>query len=149
MLVLMVTGALVGFAVGALLNDTVNAIVDPEKKATVIMLVNFPGELFMNMLKMIIVPLVVASLITAVSTLNPEVTGRIGRRTMIYYISTMVLAAILGLALVMAIRPGLGDDHGATGDLDRGIKYRNVDSLLDMIRYVPELIIAVMQIYII
>ena len=131
----MVMGAVVGFVIGATINDPVNRITNPEKKATVIMLINFPGELFMNMLKMIILPLVVASLITAVSTLNPDVAGRIGRRTLIYYISTMVLAALLGLTLVMAIRPGLSDDHSSREDVERRMKYRNLDSLLDMIRY--------------
>ena len=134
LLVLLVTGAVVGFAIGALINDPVNRITDAEKKATVIMLINFPGELFMNMLKMIILPLVVASLITAVSTLNPDVAGRIGRRTLIYYIATMALAAILGLTLVMTIRPGVSEDYSAREDVERSVKYRNLDSLLDMIR---------------
>lgn len=87
----------------------------------------------MNMLKMIILPLIVASLITAVSTLNPDVAGRIGRRTLIYYLGTLALAAILGLSLVMAIRPGLSDEHGEQKDI-KGVKYRNLDSFLDMIR---------------
>lgn len=87
----------------------------------------------MNMLKMIILPLIVASLITAVSTLNPDVAGRIGRRTLIYYLGTLALAAILGLSLVMAIRPGLSDEHGEQKDT-KGVKYRNLDSFLDMIR---------------
>jgi len=134
LLVLLVMGAIVGFAIGAIINDPVNRITDPEKKATVIMLINFPGELFMNMLKMIILPLVIASLITAVSTLNPNVAGRIGRRTMIYYIVTMALAAMLGLTLVMTIRPGVSSVHGAEKGVERSVKYRNLDSLLDMIR---------------
>ena len=134
LLVLMVTAAIIGFAIGALVNDPVNRITDPEKKATVTMLINFPGEPFINILKTIILPLVVASLITAVSTLNPEVAGRIGRRTTIYYIGTIALAAILGLTLVLAVRPGLSDDHSARKDVDRRMKYRNLDSLLDMIR---------------
>ena len=134
LLVLLVIGAIVGFGIGAIINDPVNRITDPEKKATVIMLINFPGELFMNMLKMIILPLVVASLITAVSTLNPEVAGRIGRRTMIYYIGTMALAAVLGLTLVMTIRPGVSSDYSTRDDVERNVKYRNLDSLLDMIR---------------
>ncbi|KAL9964505.1 hypothetical protein ACROYT_G028156 [Oculina patagonica] len=133
LLVLLVVGAAVGLAIGAIVNDPVNRITDPEKKATVIMLIGFPGELFMNMLKMIVLPLIVASLITAVSTLNPDVAGRIGRRTLMYYLATMALAAILGLTLVMTIRPGLSDDHSARKDV-KGVKYRNLDSLLDMLR---------------
>ncbi|KAJ7390284.1 Excitatory amino acid transporter 2 [Desmophyllum pertusum] len=137
----MVVGAVIGFAIGAITNDPVNRITDPEKKATVIMLIGFPGELFMNMLKMIILPLVIASLITAVSTLNPDVAGRIGRRALIYYVTTMALAALLGLVLVLAIRPGLSDEHGARNDV-HGMKYRNLDSLLDMISNLVEAAIS-------
>jgi len=133
LLVLLVVGAIIGFAIGAIINDPVNRIIDPEKKATVIMLIAFPGELFMNMLKMVVLPLIVASLITAVSTLNPDVAGRIGRRTLLYYLGTLALAAILGLILVLTIRPGLSDNHGTRKDV-QGVKYRNLDSLLDMIR---------------
>ena len=133
LLALLVVGAVIGFSIGAIINGPVNRIIDPEKKATVIMLIGFPGELFMNMLKMIILPLIVASVITAVSTLNPEVAGRIGRRALIYYLGTLVLAALLGLALVMAIRPGLSDEPGEQKDV-KEVKYRNLDSLLDMIR---------------
>ena len=132
LLVLLVVGAVIGFAIGAIINDPVYRIIDPEKKATVIMLIAFPGEIFMNILKMIVLPLIVASLITAVSTLNPDVAGRIGRRALLYYLATLALATVLGLTLVMTIRPGLSDDH-ARKDV-QGVKYRNLDSLLDMIR---------------
>lgn len=133
LLVLLVVGAIIGFSIGAIINSPVNRIIDPEKKATVIMLIGFPGELFMSMLKMIILPLIVASVITAVSTLNPDVAGRIGRRALIYYLGTLILAALLGLTLVMAIRPGLSDKPSEQKDV-KAVKYRNLDSLLDMIR---------------
>ena len=75
-----------------------------------------------------------ASLITAVSGLNPTEAGRIGRRTIIYYMSTMVLAALLGLVLVVTIQPGKRDKAGEQ-TTDRKVQYRNLDSLLDMVRY--------------
>lgn len=89
------------------------------------------------MLRMIVLPLIVATIITAVSTVNPNVTGRIGIRTVVYYLSTLVLAAILGLILVLTIRPGLSGDHGAQEEnVQTGVKYRKLDSLLDMLRSV-------------
>ncbi|KAJ7390285.1 Excitatory amino acid transporter 2 [Desmophyllum pertusum] len=133
LLVLLIIGAVIGFAIGAITNDPVNRITDPEKKATVIMLIAFPGELFMNMLKMIVLPLIVATLITAISIVSPDVTGRIGRRTVIYYLTTLVLAAILGLILVLTIRPGSSGNHDAHENVE-SVKYRNLDSLLDMLR---------------
>jgi len=134
LLVLLISGVAVGLLIGVLVNPAVNRISSPEKKATTVMLMGFPGELLMNMLRMLILPLVMASLITAVSGLNPTEAGRIGRRTIIYYMSTMVLAALLGLVLVVTIQPGKRDKAGEQ-TTDRKVQYRNLDSLLDMVRY--------------
>ena len=45
LLVLIILGVIIGFIIGASVNESVNAIKDPEKKATVVMLIGFPGEL--------------------------------------------------------------------------------------------------------
>ena len=116
--VLLISGVTMGLLIGVLVNPEVNRISDPEKKATTVMLIGFPGELLMNMLRILILPLVMASLITAVSELNPTEAGRIGRRTIIYYMSTMVLAALLGLVLVVTIQPGKRDKPGEQGTFD-------------------------------
>ncbi|KAL9964502.1 hypothetical protein ACROYT_G028153 [Oculina patagonica] len=134
LLVLLIIGAAVGLLIGVLVNPPVNRISDPEKKATTVMLMAFPGELLMNMLRMLVLPLVMASLITAVSGLNPAEAGKIGRRTLIYYLSTMVLAALLGLVLVVTIQPGKRDKPGEQGASDNKVEYRNLDSILDMLR---------------
>lgn len=135
LLVLLIIGAAVGLLIGVLVNPPVNRISDPEKKATTVMLMAFPGELLMNMLRMLVLPLVMASLITAVSGLNPAEAGKIGRRTLIYYLSTMVLAALLGLVLVVTIQPGKRDKPGEQGASDSKVEYRNLDSILDMLRF--------------
>jgi Na+/H+-dicarboxylate symporter len=75
--------------------------------------VAFLGTLFMNALKMIVVPLVVSSLIIGVTNLGDlSKLGGIGRRTIIYYTSTTGLAVIVGLALVNIIQPGVGMTTG-------------------------------------
>ncbi|XP_074634515.1 excitatory amino acid transporter 1-like [Acropora palmata] len=132
LMVLLVLGAAVGFVIGALINKPVQEIVAPEKRATTLMLIGFPGELLMNMLQVIILPLIVASLITAVSHLDSRSTGRIGRRALIFYLITTLSAAILGMILVSSIRPGKNDEpQGSTAKPD---PYRNLDSFLDLIR---------------
>ncbi|XP_029205474.2 excitatory amino acid transporter 1-like isoform X1 [Acropora millepora] len=132
LMVLLVLGAAVGFLIGALVNKPVQEIVSPEKRATTEMLIGFPGELLMNMLQVIILPLIVASLITAVSHLDSRSTGRIGRRALIFYLITTLSAAILGMILVSSIRPGRNDEpQGSTAKPD---PYRNLDSFLDLIR---------------
>ena len=135
LLVLIILGVIIGFIIGASVNESVNAIKDPEKKATVVMLIGFPGELFMNMLKLLILPLIVASLITALSTLDSKATGRIGRRTVIYYFGTMLIAVLIGIILVVAIRPGARSRPDQEGDVRSLARpYRNLDSFLDLLR---------------
>ena len=134
LLVLIILGVFVGFIIGLSVNKSVNDIKDPEKKATTIMLIGFPGELFMNMLKLLILPLIVASLITALATLDSKATGRIGRRTVLYYMGTMLIAVLLGIVLVLSIRPGeRSKPEGTDEKLSR--PYRGLDSLLDLLRW--------------
>lgn len=135
LLVLLIVGVIIGFAIGAAVNEPVSAIKDPEKKATTIMLIGFPGELFMNMLKLLILPLIVASLTTALATLDSQATGKIGRRTVIYYLGTMLIAVLIGIILVVAIRPGERSRPDKEGDVKSLARpYRNLDSFLDLLR---------------
>lgn len=140
LLVLLITAAVVGLVIGVLVNPPVNRIKDPEKRASTIMLLSFPGELLLNMLRMIILPLVIASLITAVAGLNATEAGKIGRRTLIYYLSTMVLAALLGVLLALTIKPGKEDKPGKGGPSFKKMEYRNLDSILDVIRYAKSIL---------
>ena len=134
LLFMIVIGVFVGFVIGAAANPSVNDIVDPEKKATTIMLIGFPGELFMNVLKMLILPLIVASLICALATLDSKATGKIGRRTVLYYLATTLLAVVLGIVLVVTIRPGESGSKGETEDERISKPRRSLDSFLDLIR---------------
>jgi Na+/H+-dicarboxylate symporter len=68
---------------------------------------DFLGTLFLNALKMIVVPLVVASIITSVASLgSTEGFGRLGLKTIAFYLATTLLAVLLGLVLVNLISPG-------------------------------------------
>lgn len=65
------------------------------------------GTLFINLLKMIMVPLVFTSIVTGVTGLgDPRRLGRIGLKTVTYYFATTALAVLVGLLLVSVIRPG-------------------------------------------
>ena len=80
------------------------------------------GDLFLAGLKMMIVPLVGSSMIVGVASLGDvRRLGRLGGLTLVYYLSTTLLAAALGLLLVNLIHPGAGVDatsaalEGASG----------------------------------
>ena len=79
---------------------------------------DFFGTLFLNGLKMIIVPLVVASIITGIAGIgNGRGLGRLGARTVIYYMTTSLLAILVGLLMVNLIDPGLIDGEPARRQL--------------------------------
>lgn len=73
----------------------------------------FLGELFLNALKMVIVPLVMTSIMSGVSSLGDvRRLGRIGAATFAYYLTTTLIAVVTGLVLVNLIQPGVGSDIG-------------------------------------
>jgi Na+/H+-dicarboxylate symporter len=67
------------------------------------------GTIFLNLLKLIAVPLILVSLITGVASLSDiRKLSRIGGKTIAIYLSTTVVALVIGLTLVNLIRPGDG-----------------------------------------
>ncbi|HMJ89063.1 MAG TPA: dicarboxylate/amino acid:cation symporter [Candidatus Acidoferrum sp.] len=69
----------------------------------------FVGTLFLNALKMLIVPLVVASIVTGVAGIGSvQGFGRLSMKTLTYYVATTLLAVLLGLLLMNIVRPGVG-----------------------------------------
>ncbi|CAG9127415.1 unnamed protein product [Plutella xylostella] len=71
-----------------------------------VMYFQYPGELFLRMLKSLIVPLLVSSIVSAIGSLDLSLSGKVGLRAIVYYMTTTVCAVILGIALVTTIRPG-------------------------------------------
>lgn len=65
------------------------------------------GGLFLNALKMLIVPLVISSMITGISNIGSErALGRLGAKTILYYTTTTLFAILIGLLLVNLMTPG-------------------------------------------
>lgn len=70
----------------------------------------FIGQLFLNALKMLIVPLIISSIIVGVAGIgSAENLGRLGGRTLLFYAATTLAAILIGLFLVNAINPGVVD----------------------------------------
>ena len=65
------------------------------------------GTAFIRLISMVVVPLVVASLTVGVSSLGDvRAVGRIGGKSLTYFLVTTVLAALIGLGLGLAVQPG-------------------------------------------
>ena len=100
-----------------------------------IMYVSYAGDIFLQMLKSLILPLIVASIVSAIGGLDLSLSGKIGARAIVYYMSTTLSAVVLGMILVIVIHPGQGN----ASEIHKSGMSRNVttvDTLLDLIRYV-------------
>jgi len=98
---------MIGFGIGAILG----LILGP--KAGII----YPlGEIFIRLLKMIVMPIILSTLIIGAASINPRNLGRIGGKIIIYYIVTSAFAVVIGLLLAnffdlgsgLSIRPPAG-----------------------------------------
>ncbi len=79
-------------------------------------LFDFFGTLFLNALKMLIVPLIVSSIIVGIAGIGSSgALGRLGGQTLLYYATTSLLAILVGLAVVNVIAPGI-DEAGPVKD---------------------------------
>ena len=71
----------------------------------------FGISIFLAALKVLIVPLVAATVFVAVARIGVKDLGRLGVGSLIYYMSTMLIAVLLGIALVSLVAPGVGLDQ--------------------------------------
>lgn len=126
-----------GVILGGLLGFLLRQFSDEKWTEREIMYINFFGDLFLRMLKSLILPLIVSSLISAIARLDVSLSGKIAARAIGYYITTTFCAVIIGIILVVSIKPGeMGDksnDEGQTGPSNvRNVT--TVDTLLDLVR---------------
>ena len=84
------------------------------------MYISYVGKLFLRMLKALILPLIIPSLIAAIGQLDMSLSGKVGGRAVAYYMITTVLAVILGIILVTSIQPG----RSATVGDSAGVRFR-------------------------
>lgn len=134
----------------------------------IVMVIAFPGDILMRMLKMLILPLIISSLITGnymsklssqqdkghyrsrkikarctnrLHILNPGLagldaksSGRLGTRAMIYYMTTTIIAAVLGVILVLIIHPGNPKLKEGLGEGLKNDEVSSLDAFFDLIR---------------
>ncbi len=104
LLIGILAGIILGTLIGGLLPDIGTGI-------------SFIGELFIKTLSMLVVPLIVAAMITGISRMGDiRNLGPLGRITIGYYLGTTAIAVITGMLLVVVLQPGKqGIDPPASG----------------------------------
>ncbi|XP_077593023.1 excitatory amino acid transporter 2-like isoform X2 [Stigmatopora nigra] len=128
LLTLTVLGVILGAVSGMLLR--VASPIHPD----IVMVIAFPGDILMRMLKMLILPLIISSLITGLAGLDAKSSGRLGTRAMVYYMTTTVIAAILGVILVLVIHPGNPKLKENLGEGQKNDEVSSLDAFFDLIR---------------
>jgi len=79
---------------------------------------SFLGAAFLALLKMVVVPLVMASVVSGVAGLgNARDLGRLGLLSLLYYVVTTLIAVVIALALVNLVAPGIVDGQPARAAL--------------------------------
>ena len=125
-----IVGVIIGCIIGIASHNAVQSSDSPSPKRLV-MYIKFPGELFIRMLKMIVIPLIVSSIVVALADIDISSAGALGKRTMIYYLCTTFFSSVLGLVLGFAVKPGSAVKEPSSGETTHR---DSLDNFLDLVR---------------
>jgi len=96
------------------------------------------GDVFIRLLRMIVVPVIFFSLVVGAASLSPSKLGRVGVKIFIYYMLTTVVAVIFGLISANIFRPGTGLDLSAGQAAGKALTQpKIIDTLLAIIPVNP------------
>ncbi|CAI4225529.1 unnamed protein product [Auanema sp. JU1783] len=131
LLLLTVCGVISGTILGISLRD-------PETKWSKrhLSYLRFPGDVFVQMLKMLILPLIMSSIVTSLASVDSKTAGKLGMISLLYYFITTMIAVITGIILVTAIEPGkwsITNVEELVGEVHQAPCISNaVDTILDL-----------------
>uniref|UniRef100_H3BY95 Amino acid transporter n=1 Tax=Tetraodon nigroviridis TaxID=99883 RepID=H3BY95_TETNG len=145
LVILTVVGVIVGVFIGLGVRSA------PLTK-TQIIYIGFPGELLIRLLKMIIIPLVVCSLVSGAASLDPKALGKLGGWAMLFFLVTTLIASSIGVVMAYILTPGSGSiSTPRVEGLDDAVPAPKevIDSFLDLIRNIfpSNLVSAAFQSY--
>jgi Na+/H+-dicarboxylate symporter len=117
-------GLILGIILGAILH---NSIADPAELTKIAGYFSIVTDVFLRLIKMIIAPLVFATLVAGIVHMgDTSALGRIGLRTMTWFVGATLVSLTLGLLLVNLLQPGIGNvaltlpPANATADIAKG-----------------------------
>lgn len=143
-----IIGMFAGILVGVLLGPTVGLV--GRKTAYIIgNWLAFPGQLFLVIIQMIVIPLIFASVIRGLAAGgNLERLRRMGIRIGIYFVLTTAIAIAIGLAVTLLIKPGMAIDSAlvqkAIGSQVSGIAVKSTASVIPSIGDIPQKLLTVL-----
>ncbi|TRY87305.1 hypothetical protein DNTS_023137 [Danionella cerebrum] len=132
LVILTVTAVIVGVFIGL-------GVRSASLSRTQVIYFGFPGELLIRLLKMIIIPLVVCSLVSGAASIDPKALGKLGGWAMLFFLVTTLIASAIGVIMAFIIQPGSSEGNQLSKlnmQDDSGVPEAKdvVDSFLDLIR---------------
>jgi Na+/H+-dicarboxylate symporter len=126
------------------LDKYINTLVVAAYSNPAINYVSWMGDIFMRALRMLIIPLILSSLISGITNIGSGANlGRLGGKTLLFYVSTSFFAILTGQILVNIIKPGVGAKINFIQDVEGLVeKQRSFKDIL--VEIVPDNILTAM-----
>nr|XP_046245117.1 neutral amino acid transporter B(0) [Scatophagus argus] len=144
LVILTVAGVIIGVFIGL-------GVRNVALTKTQIIYIGFPGELLIRLLKMIIIPLVVCSLVSGAASIDPKALGKLGGWAMLFFLVTTLIASSIGVVMAFILNPGSVpiSKPGLSDQDDVPVAKEVIDSFLDLIRNIfpSNLVSAAFQSY--
>jgi len=137
-LIAMVIGIIVGYAMHTGMEEGARKEVADNLKILT--------DIFLRLVKMIIAPLVFSTLVVGIAKLGDMKTvGRVGGRALLWFMSASLVSLLLGMVLVNFLKPGVGLNLEATGDVADVIGKTHSFTLKDFIAHLfPKSVVEAM-----
>lgn len=144
LVILTVAGVIIGVLIGL-------GVRNVALTRTQVIYIGFPGELLIRLLKMIIIPLVVCSLVSGAASIDPKALGKLGGWAMLFFLVTTLIASAIGVVMAFILQPGSVSAKPNVHDLDGDVPAAKevIDSFLDLVRNIfpSNLVSAAFQSY--
>ena len=104
---------LVTMVLGIVGGEIIHRSTSPEGAAEIASYLKIVTDIFLRLIKMIVAPLVLTTLVVGIAHMRDSTAlGRVGFRTLLWFICASLFSLFLGLLMVNVIRPGSGFDAG-------------------------------------
>ena len=115
---------LIGFVLGTTLGLVLSECCAPETTAKILPWVAPFGNVLVAMLKMVVYPIILFSLILGAASLPLKKSGKVGGMVLVWYFATSVFATVFGVALAYMMNPSMANASQAAGS--------NIDAVAKM-----------------
>ena len=113
-----------GLVVGLTLNLVAPSIFEPLNQYVF----NPIGQLFIRLIKMLVVPVVFISIVLGAGLGDPKQLGRIGLKSISFFLVTTAVAISIAVTFALIIKPGAGGNFKTEGLKYEGAKLKHLSS---------------------